>query len=571
MTLQRLTESFSIQLNAESKVLNESTNIYGARLIESTGDGETRLIEDSRGNKFKAIASYRVPVSRFTKNANGRVYPRELWEKVIKEQSGIWEGGPGLANHPEDDEDGDVTKQFCVWRNLGINESTQLVEADVCLVGPHGKHANDILEAGGKLGFSSSGYGELKEDKSTVDSKSYMLERVSDWVLNPSQGVYGDISMKKKESVKESTEIETEVNMDESIKNNSIRENTTMDKATEKTKLSKAEIRSFKENVEKYLGEALAIVDPQDRLNELTDIHSYFESMDESVLPEVKTKIASHIEEAKTEIGIAIKEHTKLSQTFGIKEIEALKEGVKRVSEDTMLYKRTSEEWKTVAEGLQERVKKLNAIIESRPTVDAYKTAINFAKGLKEDIEAKDKMLESARASMEVALKKELLAQKNLSEQVKVLEAAKADLIARNKKLREHAANLSDELKAIREVAVAKALSDRDNKLNENTIVIAPRGTANSKLQGFNESNEVRAYYKDLVQRDGVRATALKEKILSCKTVKEAARAYFNYFANDEVNPSVSDSVVETLRMNNGGQKLNETVKRNKNLPDTWV
>ncbi len=589
MALQRLTESFSIRISEEVKTLNESSQIFGARLIEKTADGETRLIEDSKGNQYKAIATYRVPVSRFTKNANGRVYPRELWEKVIREQSGIWEGGPGLANHPGDDDDGDVTKQFCVWRNLGINESTQLVEADLCLVGPHGKHANDILEAGGKLGFSSSGYGELREDKSTVDSSSYILERVSDWVLNPSQGVFGDKSMKKKESVKEEREFDPSMLLDgkrvcecgktysgasnqceecskNKVKETAIRENNTMDKA-EKVKLSKAEIRSFKEKAGEWFAEALTIADPQDRLNELTDIHSYFEDMDESILPEVRSEISTKISEAREEITLAIKEHTKLSQTFGIKEVEALKEGVKKVSEDTMLFKKDAEEWKTLAEGLQEKLKKMTAILEARPTVDAYKTAINFSKKLKEDLEAKDILLENARASMEKTLKKELLVQKNLQEKIVLLENEKKILSEKNMSLSKKTTSLSLEIKNLKENSIKKAIIAKKSSIEENAINLAPRGKAVTTLQGFNEENEVLNYYKDLLRQDP-NVKKYREQILACKTVKEAARVHFNNFTNSDVLPRVNESILETL--GNRGVRLNERSRLLENLPDTW-
>ena len=47
---------------------------------------ETKLIESSDGDKYKArYVIKNVPVSKFTENLNGRIYPRELDEKIIKE------------------------------------------------------------------------------------------------------------------------------------------------------------------------------------------------------------------------------------------------------------------------------------------------------------------------------------------------------------------------------------------------------------------------------------------------------------------------------------------------------
>ena len=575
MALTRFTESFSVQLGENTKSLNESST-YSAKLIpfsslkESVSEvnGE-RFVEDSRGNKYKCLAAYRVPVSRFTKNENGRIYPKNLWEKVIKEQSGIWEGGPGLANHPQDDDDGDVSKQFCVWRNLGINESTQMVEADMMLLddGAEGKKANSVLEAGGKLGLSTSGFGELKEDKSTVDESSFMLERVSDWVLNPSQKVFADATMKKKESVKEETNT---INESTTI----IRENTTMEKA-EKVKLSKAEIRSFKEKAGEWFEEALTIEDPQDRFNELNELHSYFEGMEDSVLPEVRTKIQESIKTAETEISVAIKEHTKLKSALGFGEVDKLKESVKKVAEDTFAFKKDSEEWKTIAEGLQDRVQKLQAILETRPTTDAYRTVVNFSKKLKEEIEEKNTMLEQARVAMGLTLQKEIGNQKSLQDKINLLEGKLKEYLEKNKKLREHASNLSEELKDIKEAQQARANKARQAKLNEETINIAPKGKANN-FQGFDESKEVMSYYNDLIKRDGgQRARALKEKILSCKTVREAAVVYFNDFASEDIGmPQLSEAIDPTERMSilkERGVNIAPKNDKPRGLPQGWV
>ena len=63
-----------------------------------------------------------------------------------------------------------------------------------------------MLEAGGKIGLSTSGFGEFKEDNQTIDPDTYELERVADFVFNPSFQVYGENSDRldttdKKESV----------------------------------------------------------------------------------------------------------------------------------------------------------------------------------------------------------------------------------------------------------------------------------------------------------------------------------------------------------------------------------
>jgi hypothetical protein len=593
MALIRLRESFSLRL-AEETSLDESGTQAGARLLENN---QEKLIE-SGGQKYEYIASYRVPISRFDwKNANGRIYPKKLWENVIKNQSGIWEGCVGLADHPGDTEDGSVKSIFGVWRNLGINEKTNLVEADLYLIGENGLLFQQVLEAGGKAGLSTSGYGELKEDKSTVDESSFQIERISDWVLNPSQNVFAEIGMKKKESisVKEKAEKAPDTGKpsrmwkctkcgcdydDASGKSpaccpdcsNKVNESTSRETIMDKKKLSKAEIRGFKENVEKYFNEATKIADPADRLDQLTEIRAYFDEFEEDTVPEVKAMVETRIAETKEEIAVAIKEHTHIKTTFGVVKAEELKEGVKRVSEDTLLFKRDSEEWKTIAQGLQEKVQKQQAILEARPTVDAYKTSLNFAKKLKEELDAKDALLEKVRVAMEEALKKEISNQKALQNEVAKLQSEKTALNETIVSLKETNSKLNKTLTAIKTKEAEKVALDKKRIEEKNKIDLIPKGKPNR--QGFDESSEVLAYWKDISKTDGKSVAHLKEAILSSSTLKEAMRIRFNDFANTDIDvPRLSNAINEEDRKSilaSRGIKLNESHNNIRNMPKTW-
>lgn len=158
----------------------------------------SKLIE-AKGSHYKAIAIVRsVPVTKFVENLNGRVYPRKLWEKVLK--SKVAEGTLCLADHPSDDSDGSVKDIVGVWRNFKLSEETGI--ADLYLVGKYGGLFLEVLQAGGKNGLSTVGFGELKEDEKTVDPDTYELVRLSDWVLVPSQGVYAETDHIDSTSVK---------------------------------------------------------------------------------------------------------------------------------------------------------------------------------------------------------------------------------------------------------------------------------------------------------------------------------------------------------------------------------
>ena len=148
---------------------------------------EKVFLESSTGKKFEALAVIKnVPISTFNKNSNGRRYPKSLWEKVLRE--GTAEGSLSLADHPEGE--GSTSAIWGVWHGMKISDK---VYSDLYLIE---EKPIRVLRAGGKLGTSSVGFGELDEkDNCTVLSESFELERLADIVLKPSQGTYFESSL----------------------------------------------------------------------------------------------------------------------------------------------------------------------------------------------------------------------------------------------------------------------------------------------------------------------------------------------------------------------------------------
>ncbi len=107
-----------------------------------------------------------------------------------------------MADHPSDDSDGSVKDIVGIWRDFQINENN--CTADLYLVGKHGGLFLEVLQAGGKNGLSTVGFGELQEDERTVNPETYELIRLSDWVITPSQQVYAEQDNLDMESISES-------------------------------------------------------------------------------------------------------------------------------------------------------------------------------------------------------------------------------------------------------------------------------------------------------------------------------------------------------------------------------
>lgn len=182
------------------------------------------------GANLDEVELWQFPVSKVNDhnhpNLNGRVYGKKLWEKVVNEQREVWQGGTGLANHPDDDEDGDFMKQSIVWLDGFIGDD-DIIYGIGCFVGEGGALARQIISVGGRVGFSTSGYGDFLADGIEVDPDGYEIDRFADLVLNPSQGVFGDYTdsysynQSKKESVQKNKSLKENVmnlREDENIK-----------------------------------------------------------------------------------------------------------------------------------------------------------------------------------------------------------------------------------------------------------------------------------------------------------------------------------------------------------------
>lgn len=142
------------------------------------------------GQVYKALAVYRFPFTRPNEeNLNGRIYPYALWDKVFASSPVTL----SLVDHPEEGA-GDPARVWAVLRNPGYNRDKSLAYVDCYIIDNElGRTALGVLQAGGDVGLSSSGFGDFEADGKTVDPESFELERYFDWVLEPSYSVFGTL------------------------------------------------------------------------------------------------------------------------------------------------------------------------------------------------------------------------------------------------------------------------------------------------------------------------------------------------------------------------------------------
>lgn len=597
MALERLVESYSFDSETFKRVASshkitesELSNISALKLSEET----KHLLEKDSGVTLVGKTVWRVPISRYDwKNANGRVYEKRLWQNVIDTQKENWQGGVGLADHPGDAEDGRFKEVAMVWLNMGLNEAEQIVWGECVFVGPYGKLAEEILEAGGKVGLSSSGFGELDEsDKSTVRWDSYQIERLSDAVLNPSQKVY---AKKENKVTRESIE-EKAMNPAKEPKikkceccgrehdgksafcpdcesKNVKQESTTMGigESADNSKMSRHEIRRFREDVVHYLGELGEREDLQEKLKELEEIRSYFSP---GVASDLLAEVEKQITETRAAIDAAIKEHGKIAKTFGVDKVEELKEGVKRLAVDTQYYERDAADWKKITEGLQEKCKMLQAVISSRPTVEQYKTLLIQMKTMQENYATEKATFETKVKTLKEQSKTQSKIEEQLIVELETLDAENGKLREYSNSLKAYGLRMKEKLDEYREGQKALHEELEEKKIQESNVRFRPEATASTGFTGFNEMDEVQEYYENLEIRYGKDITSFKEKILACKTVREAMLVFNKAFVSSNRLEKVSEALEpedrKRLIESATGTKIRKNSPFEGRLPKTW-
>lgn len=530
----RLVETFSATKN----------NIKELPLTEST------LTEEKTGKVYETKKKYRVDVSRFSKNLNERIYSKPLWERVIKDQKHIWEGSFALADHPTDE--GSFKDVMGVWSNLHISEASDTVKADITFVGPYGSKAIEILEAGGKIGFSSSGFGDLKEDGCTVDENTYMIERVADCVLNPSQQVFGTIQ----DAIEEKTTNYMKDPLKENIKMS--------------VKQSKLEEKIFKTTIEGYLNEIKNSKKlPSLKLKEYKELLSYFSEEDTS---DLKKSVEDEIEEVENEIEESVSAISSFKETFGTNNPEDFKEGLSKLAIETQLNEKQVADWKKIAENLQETILNLQTELKSRPTLEQYESLVS----------SKEKFREKYLKRIETLQKISNGKEKNLDENAKIYKEMLNEIKRAIKTVKETEAELLEAKKMnkqlLLEVSSLKEDISNRNKFFEKTVselTAIPEvkiAKTNEQFKNFTESNKIEKYYNDLERQHGKSILRYKEKILGCKTLFEAMRVYTSALVemSDNLYTLKTGDARENRRRVENATGIKIVGAKALNKPETW-
>ena len=546
MPRQKFVENINLTSDTyfEQKKVEESTK--SITVNEATGS-----------NTYQALAVYTFPISRpDQRNLNNRIYSSELWENVIR--SGKAEGTFGLMDHPESE--GSVKDIWCVWRNLRFSQDRKLILCDAYLFGKWGRQVLEALQAGGKVGLSSSGWGDFLPDNTTLDPETYEIERPADFVLNPSYEVFG-VQDDLIESIKKESTLEN------SPKDH-IKENKRMEeKILEKTSPSLEE-RNFRLNIRNMFKEARKISNIEERINECKTLLGYFGRDTEN---DLYKEIEESITKDNNEIFMGFVESSSLKQ-----ENSKLSEDIKTLTEQIEAVKKEKESLEKEKNSLQEQLDNACTLLDS----------------MKEFSEKQDEMLQLAKAEKNGMVspseyKEALVFAEEKEDEAKKLKRQVVELRRKLEALQEaedddeedeeeDEPEEKDEKKS-RKTASKKSEDDDededdeeddtdDDEDDDDDVEDEEPEEKEEKKKGKKESRinpEVREYYEDLEYRNP-KVVKIKEEILSRRTLLEAQKTYL------KLRALVEDTDYRVYR--SGKKTYVESTKKNPApLHEGWV
>lgn len=476
---------------------------------------------------IEGVEVWKFPISRINTidkpNLNGRVYGRELWNNVCDNQTSAWQGLCGLCDHPEGQNPGSFGSQGICWLGMEVPEDEDIVYGyGSFLDNEVGRTAKSIVNVGGRIGFSTSGFGELMPDGITVNPETYEIERLADLVLNPSQGVYGTKDniynptnkvagtkeFSKQEIIKESATVQSQILKDKENKEKETKmtvdavkpnvEDTATEKMTESVekktvnRLTKVEEKAWRQYVEGFVNNASKIENPQERLNEMEEIISLFE---EGNAPDLKEKVMAKLEEEKKNLTALINESLSVQKEMGV-DVNTLKEGSKRLMTEGTKLKIKVEKLEKLNEGFVARNKEL---LDENTKLKA-RTALLEAASVTNEEKANVMLVEEKAISTELKEKLE-----EATSRLEESEAIVEDLSSTNAKLEEKVAKLQKAISIKNETReeTMKALKEAQEKFSEKS----------------HESTSLAESHKELRTKYG---TALKENTINKKKLQEA-------------------------------------------------
>ena len=163
---------------------------YRTHLVEATEDSRFLVVEGTGGSGPKFLEVEGRFQHADLENHNGRIYPKQLWKKVLADPQiieSLEEGSMlGELDHPADGKSS-LKNIAHIITALRLNEATGEVTGRARILNnEHGKQLRSIFEAGGKVGISSRGSGSVKPQGGVQVVQEDFRLNTFDFVVQPS-------------------------------------------------------------------------------------------------------------------------------------------------------------------------------------------------------------------------------------------------------------------------------------------------------------------------------------------------------------------------------------------------
>lgn len=509
---------------------------------------ESQTIIEKDGEKYNCRGAYELPIWRLDeKNLNERVYSKRLAESIV-EQSPVT---LGLANHPENE--ADVRNTFAVEKNPHIREG--ILYVDAYFVGENGQLANEIIEAGGQIGLSSSAYGEV-DDSGNVMVEGFAIERYGDWVDTPSYQVFAGKDHKiTKEEVEEKEVpkqeernydyIQNEKLFEKSVTNSNVEDNKVDDKKenlmsdSEKKKMS-IEEKNLKLGVKHLFEEAESTEDLRGKRQKYEEILDYCDGVEFA---------EDYIKTAKDEIQKIDEELYELANKG--KEVDSLKENTeKEKGELQTSLEEKEEKIKTLEEKYDKAVELLDELkLREQKLNEMYKSVVAEKNGM---------ITASEYRELDQYVDKQ-------EEEIDKLKKENKEL---NKKLR-----MAEKKSTRRDESTARPLRRKKQEDTEEEDTSIEESTQEDEYKDYRHLpnfDAVKDWYERKLETEP-RIKEFRDEILSKRTLFEAQRTYMRFKDLIEEAPSPYKSSYY------GSELVEEEEDKPKNtysdlpLKDGWV
>ena len=442
---------------------------------------ETKFVESADGKRQSCYGVVRsAPISKFTENLNGRLYNRELWEFVVG--SGAAEGSYCFAGHPPDAEEDDPRRLIGIWHNLRVLEAVVVADLHV-LNNELGRTFFMALENKGKNGLSTVGYGEFLSDGKTINPKTFILERASDWVVQPSQQVYATLeNVIGKPAMLESAKSVEEV----STKQSTLKEERKTVIMTDiMSKIGEANLKNI---VKAHLKEAKSAIDTKDIIKMQEKIKDLKEQATIVPLEEEKAKIQAMLD--------------KLEEA---QEVEAsnMKDEHSNMKDKLDQNEKELKDTKELAESLQKKLRKASEIIEKLGGTAETPEQLKVVEAMQDDIEkfAEDRKNMQADLNILVQERADMLADIEIFKEervamksdIDILMKERADMLSDISIFKEERVVMQGDIKALvedinaRDTDIKNLLEDRVTMLEDINKLVIDRKNMKADIKTLKE------------------------------------------------------------------------------------